>query len=355
MLALPSAEAAEASSVRASFTFSVSGNAFRKSLSVAIRSVGSTTAMAFSHSVFSSEAGTFSAGSTFRATGFGFFGVGFVGPFDLTVLDLAVVDFGFDDVAFAFEEVDGALVEVDFDLLAPAFGFDAVGFGFGVVVLGFVVCGRAAIAATQTKARTGEYNLINRAKNFIICPKSYHEIAFSYRKPYSRSMTELDQIWSKMLIDAGQRASDAGRHEIAEYLRLRASNDAIRSAGVSWLFDTVAEIATREMRSFPAVNIERDEPHRFALGNSTMIGSVIRIRLGVRCMTVEAGWARTPSDGIMVKGALAQGRISHFGMPKEGVQLRFLHVASLPEWVNENGEAIDAEFLRGHFEKLMSM
>lgn len=243
----------------------------------------------------------------------------------------------------------------DFELLLPGFGFDAGGFGFEAVVLGFVVCETDAIAPTQTKAKTGEYNLINRAKNFIICPKSYHEIAFCQRNPYSRSMTELDQIWSKMLIDAGQRASDAGRREIAEYLRLRASNDAIRSAGVAWLFDTLTEIAKSEMHSLSAIKIERDEPHRFALGNSTMVGSAIRIRLGVRCMTVEAGWARTPTDGIMVKGALAQGRISHFGMPKAGAQLRFLHVASLPEWVNENGEAIDAAVLGSHFEMLKSM
>ena len=52
-------------------------------------------------------------------------------------------------------------------------------------------------------------------------------------------MTELDRVWSKMLEDAGTRSSG----DVAEYLRLKASNDAIRTAGVGWLFDTMIETA----------------------------------------------------------------------------------------------------------------
>ena len=52
-------------------------------------------------------------------------------------------------------------------------------------------------------------------------------------------MLELDQVWSKMLDEAAFNASESGRHDVVDYLRLRATNDAIRRAGVKWLFDTV--------------------------------------------------------------------------------------------------------------------
>ena len=166
-------------------------------------------------------------------------------------------------------------------------------------------------------------------------------------------MTELDQIWSEMLVEAGQRATDSDRHDVAGYLRLKATNDAIRSAGIGWLFDSVIEIAYEAVRQTIGVSIEREEPHSFRHGNSTMVGSLIRVRHGVRCLTVEAGWARTPSDGIMHKGALAYGRISHFGMPKAGGELRFVHAQTLPQWLDEEGRAIDAAILRQHFDKLV--
>ncbi len=165
-------------------------------------------------------------------------------------------------------------------------------------------------------------------------------------------MTELDQIWSKMLIDAGQRASDTGSQEIAEYLRLKATNDAIRTAGVGWLFDTVLEIAGREMGRRHGVNIEREEPHRFDRGSSIMVGSLIRINHGVRCMTVEAGWARTPSDGIMRKGALAFARIAHFGMPKVGAEMRLVRAEPMPEWFDEDGGIVSSAMIESHIDKL---
>jgi hypothetical protein len=163
-------------------------------------------------------------------------------------------------------------------------------------------------------------------------------------------MTELDRVWSKMLEDAGTRASG----DVAEYLRLKASNDAIRTAAVGWLFDTMIEIAGREMHARPHLNVEIVEPHSFKHGNSNMVGRLVSFRLGVRCLTVEAGWARTPSDGIMRNGSLAVARISHFGKPKHGSELRFVHGDELPNWLDSSGNAADPALFEEHFTILLS-
>ncbi|CAN5444892.1 hypothetical protein BH10ACI3_BH10ACI3_07510 [soil metagenome] len=162
-------------------------------------------------------------------------------------------------------------------------------------------------------------------------------------------MTELDQVWAQMLDDAVVKAGSSGRDHVAEYLRLKATNDAIRAAGVNWLFESVIEIAGHAVRDNHAVSIEREEPHNFARGSSNMVGSLLEIRQGVRCLTVEAGWARIPSDGIMHNGALAYARITHFGIPKAGAEIRLVHTESLPNWLTVDGLVIDSGELRRHF------
>ncbi len=163
-------------------------------------------------------------------------------------------------------------------------------------------------------------------------------------------MTELDQIWSQMLNQAVANAGDTGRRHVVEYLCLKATNDTIRAAGVGWLFDTVVEIAGPAMLGPNPVCIEREEPHSFMRGSSNMVGSLLRIHQGVRCLTVEAGWARTPPDGIMQKGALVYGRITHLGMPRSGVEIRLVHGETLPEWLDETNAVVDSGELRRHFE-----
>ncbi|MEQ1642765.1 MAG: hypothetical protein ABL959_04905 [Pyrinomonadaceae bacterium] len=162
-------------------------------------------------------------------------------------------------------------------------------------------------------------------------------------------MTELDRVWSKMLEDAGTRASG----DVAEYLRLKASNDAIRTAGVGWLFDTMIEIAGREMRARPHLNVEITEPHNFKHGNSNMVGRLVSFRLGVRCLDVEAGWARTPSDGIMRNGSLAVARFSHFGQPKHNSEFRFMRREPLPAWIGPDDEDADSRLFETHFSILL--
>ena len=166
---------------------------------------------------------------------------------------------------------------------------------------------------------------------------------------YPRHMTELDQEWSQLLDTATERANAAGRHEVADYLRLRATNDVIRKVGCTWLFNTFVEIAT-SLAGPSNIAIERQEPHKFAHASSTMVGSRLNVRLGVRCLSIEAGWARVPSDGIMRSGALAISHISHFGMPKAGAELRLVHADTLPKWITGENTVVDQDYLRRHFD-----
>lgn len=166
-------------------------------------------------------------------------------------------------------------------------------------------------------------------------------------------MFELDEVWSEMLSEAARKAGEAGSHDVVEYLRLKSANDAIRERGTRWLLDTVVEIAAGALHAGTNLKIERESPHTFSGGSSTMVGSLVRLRHGVRCLTVEAGWARTPSDGIMRGPALAIGRITHFGLPKKNAGLRLLRGDGLPHWLDEQGEIVTSETLKHHFAVLM--
>ncbi len=145
-------------------------------------------------------------------------------------------------------------------------------------------------------------------------------------------MNELDEVWSKMLSRAIENANAAGQSDVADYLNLKAANDAIRQTSVGWLFDTLIEIAGQANRSNSSISIEREDPHRFAYGGSNMAGSLLRLRQGVRCLTLEAGWTRTPADGFMRGGALAVARIMHLGISKANVELLLQRSNGLPVW-----------------------
>jgi hypothetical protein len=166
-------------------------------------------------------------------------------------------------------------------------------------------------------------------------------------------MTELDAVWFKMLGESSDAAKNSGREDVADYLRLRASNDAIRHAGVEWLYSTLVEVAAPAMRDHRNLTIDRLEPHNFRWENSNMVGSRLEIRLGVRCLTVEAGWARTPSDGIMRTGALAFARLLHFGFPGATEEFRLFHNTSLPTWLTEDNVSVRSEHIRRHIALLL--
>ncbi|HTH50866.1 MAG TPA: hypothetical protein VL501_02970 [Pyrinomonadaceae bacterium] len=145
-------------------------------------------------------------------------------------------------------------------------------------------------------------------------------------------MNELDDAWFQMLDAAGEKAALAGREDVAEYLRLKAANDLIRAGAVDWLIDAFIQTAFRV--SPPTVKIEREEGHSFRFGTSTMAGTLLTIRLGVRCLSVEAGWARRPDHGIMRGGALARANILHHGRKRHDQELKLVHGPELPEWLD---------------------
>jgi hypothetical protein len=84
-----------------------------------------------------------------------------------------------------------------------------------------------------------------------------------------------------------------------------------------------------------------------------MVGSLLRLRYGVRCMTVEAGWTRTPSDGFMRLGALAFARITHFGIPNANEEFVLKSSGGVAAWAAVKDDKADVAFaldrLNEHF------
>ena len=168
------------------------------------------------------------------------------------------------------------------------------------------------------------------------------------------TMNELDEVWSQKIQKAIAEAANAGRSDVADYLALRAANDALRQTSVKWLFDSLLEIAAFSNRGGTNITIETENPHRFAFKNSILVGAFARLRQGVRCLTVEAGWTRTPADGFMRGGALAIGRVSHFGMSKYNAELFLVLENDSPAWFaadkDEKRSRFDSRNLNEHFQ-----
>ncbi len=163
-------------------------------------------------------------------------------------------------------------------------------------------------------------------------------------------MAELDQIWMGLLDQASLRAIANGQHGVADYLRLKLANDTVRQAGVDWLFQTLIDQASKASIDRPQLKIDRVTPHSFKIGTSNMVGSLIQVQHGVRCLSLEAGWVRTPSDGIMRNRALAHARIKHFGMASEDDDFRLIRSDPLPVWIDAEGEEIRADHIQRHLQ-----
>jgi hypothetical protein len=167
-------------------------------------------------------------------------------------------------------------------------------------------------------------------------------------------MNELDEVWRQMMTQAQANALATGRSDVAEYLALKANNDALRSTGCQWLFDSFLELSAEANRRGIRLEIESENPHRFAVGNATMVGSLLRFRYGVRCLTIESGWTRTPADGFMRGNALAFACLSHFGMSRQNAELLLMRgQENTPFWtvIDKNGAKNIFAFdnLREHF------
>jgi hypothetical protein len=175
-----------------------------------------------------------------------------------------------------------------------------------------------------------------------------------FRRILVPEVNELEQIWPQLIDAAADNAASTGRHSVAEYLRLKATNDVIRTTAVAWLVDTFLELLGEAMSERSNLIVEREEPYTFQRGASTMVGTLIEVRQGVRRLGLAAGWTRAPAHGIMQNNALAYARFIHFGMPKAGADLRLVRGDELPQWLDDSGHSIDSEVLRRHLEIMLS-
>lgn len=141
-------------------------------------------------------------------------------------------------------------------------------------------------------------------------------------------MDDLNEEWQQRVAAAMQRAAASGRGDVADYLRLRQANDEARETGIAWLLDSFTTAIGAAVRGGTPISAERADTHRFLIGNATMVGAQVVFRHGVRTLTVEAGYPRTPGDGFIPGGGLAQSNIRHFGDKRAGVELSLVRSAT---------------------------
>jgi hypothetical protein len=147
-------------------------------------------------------------------------------------------------------------------------------------------------------------------------------------------LSELDEAWALGLAEAERKARATGRTDIAEYLALRNSNDLIRQIARDWLLEMFTAAAGKANRDGAAIQLSREDAHRFKVGNARMVGSSLSLSCGVRRLIVEVGWPRTPSDGFIQGGGLARGHLKHVGIQTASEELRLiLNAAGTPGWL----------------------
>jgi len=167
-----------------------------------------------------------------------------------------------------------------------------------------------------------------------------------------------DEDYERRMHEARERARGGGRNEVLEYLDLKAANDAARTRAVEWLLESFIAAAGELNRAGAGVAVARTDPHRFRVGNSTMVGARLVLRRGVRALTVEAGWPRAPLDGIVRGGGLAAAAIGHFGDARAGEELLLVPDASTEaRWfvIEKTGARTELQpaHLRGHLAHLL--
>ncbi|HVF41788.1 MAG TPA: hypothetical protein VM936_02185 [Pyrinomonadaceae bacterium] len=172
-------------------------------------------------------------------------------------------------------------------------------------------------------------------------------------------MDELDAEWERRVAEAAQRARAAGRRDVADYIALRAANDLARAVGVAWLLDLFTALADEAMLRGADLRLARDDAHSFRAAHSTMTGGRLTLSAGlVRTLSVEAGWPRTPRDGIVRGNGLARARLTHFGDRAPDEELLLVRAGeAAPRWLtlSETGARTDFDESRAreHLAKLI--
>jgi hypothetical protein len=172
-------------------------------------------------------------------------------------------------------------------------------------------------------------------------------------------MSELDEAWAFALADAEHRARASGRADIGEYIALRSSNDRKRKFGADWIVKAFTEAAGEVNRAGASIQTSNADGHRFKVGSATMVGRLLTLTSGVRSISIEVGWPRTPSDGFVRGGGLACANIQHFGMKAASEHLRLeVDRKGLPHWQRHSDHGKRGEFheadVKHHLEVLLT-
>jgi hypothetical protein len=167
-------------------------------------------------------------------------------------------------------------------------------------------------------------------------------------------VNDFDEIRKELITEAAITPNALAGEELFDFIAVRTANDKIRRNAINQLFSTMQEIAKHANRKNANIIIQSTEPHHFSIGQMNLSGAMMRFRRGIRCMTVEAGWTRTPKDGFMRGNALAIAKISHFGMTHENVELHLIKFENRPHWFKVDDEqmriSFELEDLIGHFQ-----
>ena len=175
-------------------------------------------------------------------------------------------------------------------------------------------------------------------------------------------MNELEENWAAAMQAAELQARRSGNGDAFDYFRLKEINDAARRVGIEWLLNAFLEVATEANRRGFSLKIENSgensekkvDRHSFAVGAATMRGSLVRLTLGIRALTIEAGFPQLPQDGFVRGGGLACARVSHFGIAAANEDVLLVRSETgAPAWfvVKENNlrQPFDVSGLKHHF------
>ena len=172
------------------------------------------------------------------------------------------------------------------------------------------------------------------------------------------SLSSFDEEYERQLEEARARATARGRGDVLDYLHLKAANDTMRARAVSWLLDSFTVLAGELNRAGAGLSLARTEAHRFRVGHSTMVGERLVLRRGLRALAVEAGWPRTPRDGVVRGGGLASALVGHFGNRRADEELLLVSAeAETARWfvIEKTGARTELleEHLRRHVVRLL--
>lgn len=148
-------------------------------------------------------------------------------------------------------------------------------------------------------------------------------------------MDEFEQKWLEMLEKAKERAQREENLTLLEYFELKSANEKLRLEASKALLEMFFYAARSKSLEGFNLKFNTKSGHQFEMRQARLTGFCLDISFGIRKLTIEIGWTRTPKDGFMRQGALAYSRISHFGRPEHNKELLLLN-RNEPRWFFAN-------------------